>query len=133
MALGWKWKVLDPKDKSWTLPKFIQYVNIQMSKLTDALATLFSSIESVNTFAGGATAPSIYGSNTWLTNNPVPTSITNFLDGAAGKTITVWAGDANTTIKNNANIRTKTGADIVMTANDVRTFVTKDGLLWRET
>lgn len=132
MALQWRWKAIDPRGK-WTLPLIIQQLNIRFGQLTDALAALFSSIEAVNTFAGGAATPSIYGSTLWQTNNTVPTTITNFLDGGSGKAFTLWSGDANTTIQNNANIRTKSGANIVMTATDVRTFATANGTLWRET
>lgn len=131
MALSWRWKAIDPRGK-WTLPTVLQQLNLRMGKLQDSLATLFSSIESVDTFAGGAATPSVYGSNLWATNNTVGTVITNFLDGTPGKLFTLWSQDANTTIQNNANIRTKTGADIVMTVNDVRQFATKTGLLWRE-
>lgn len=128
---SWRWRAIS--EKKTTLEQLILLLNVNLGKLGTALATLFSSIESVNTFAGGAATPSVYGSSLWLTNNPAPTTITNFLDGTPGKVFTLWAGDTNTTVKNNANIRTKTGADIVMAATDVRTFASKDGLLWRET
>lgn len=132
MAAIWIWKAIDPRGK-WTLPLLIQQLNLRFNKLQAQLAPLFSSVASVNTFAGAATTPSIYGSKTWRTNNSVPTTITNFMDGQPGDERTIWSGDANTTIANNANIRTKSGANIVMTATDVRTFATIDGLLWRET
>lgn len=128
---SWKWRAIS--EKKTTLEQLILLLNVNLGKLGTALVSLFSSIESVNTFAGGATTPSIYGASMWLTNNSVGTVITNFLDGTPGKAFTVWAGDANTTIQNNASIRTKTGANIVMAATDIRTFATKDGLLWRET
>lgn len=131
MALGWLWRSIDSRGH-WTLPKFIDLMNVRMNSLADKLSSLFSSIESVDTFASGAATPTIYGHSMWKTNNPVPVTITNFLDGTPGKEFTLWAGDANTTVKNNANIVTKSGADIVMTATDVRRFVTAAGTVWRE-
>lgn len=132
MAQAWRWKAIDPRAKDWTLPKIISLLNVRMTDLENKLSGLFSSVEAVNTFAGGAATPTVYGFSLWKTNNPVPTTITNFADGSPGKVFTLWAGDANTTVKNNANIKTKSGADIVMTATDVRQFATSDGLVWRE-
>src|SRR4051812_44349928 len=45
-------------------------------------------------------------------------SITNFLDGVDGQSITI-IGDGTTTIVNNANIITNTGANRLLTANHV--------------
>jgi hypothetical protein len=131
MAQAWRWRAIS--EKKTPLEQLILLLNVNLGKLGTALVSLFSSIESVDTFPGGAATPSIYGASMWLTNNSVGTVITNFLDGTPGKAFTVWASDANTTIQNNANIKTKSGANIVMTATDVRTFASKDGLLWRET
>jgi len=61
--------------------------------------------------ATGAT-PSVATANHFLTGNGTPTTITNFASGAACQPLVIEAGDANTTIANNANIVTKSGAAI---------------------
>lgn len=128
--MSWNWP--GPNPKTTTLEDIIKLLNVRLGSLGKALAPLFSAVESVNTFANGATTPSIFGSNVWKATNTVGTVITNFLDGTPGKRFQVWSTTANTTITNNANIVTKSGANIVMTATDIRDFLTVDGALWRE-
>lgn len=54
-------------------------------------------------------------------NNSVPITITNFTGGAEQQTISI-RGDGQTTIQNNANIVTNTGADKLLTINKVYRF-----------
>ena len=49
--------------------------------------------------------PSVAGSETWVTTNSSPTTITNFTGGFAGQHITIISGDSNTTISSNSTIQ----------------------------
>jgi len=69
----------------------------------------------------GAT-PDVSNGNVFKTNNGGPTTITNFLGGVDSQVITVNCGETNTTIQNNANIVTTSGADIVCTVNKAQDF-----------
>ena len=69
----------------------------------------------------GAT-PDVSNRNIFKTNNGSPTTITNFANGVASQVITVICGEANTTIQNNLNIVTASGADIACTANKAQDF-----------
>lgn len=60
-----------------------------------------------------------------------PTTVTNFTNGYPGQIITLL-GDADVTIQNNTNIKTKSGSDIVCTATSAHQFVTLSGAIWRE-
>lgn len=57
-----------------------------------------------------------------ITNNSVPTTYTNFLNGRDGQPLNVIANDANTTIAHNANIATNTAADKLLTQNKIYRF-----------
>lgn len=59
------------------------------------------------------------------------TTVTNFTNGQPGQEITLL-GDADVTIQNNANIKTKSGSDVVCTATSAHKFVTLSGAVWRE-
>lgn len=63
----------------------------------------------------GAT-PSIEGSefNQFITDNSTPITVTNLLYPIVGQSITIIAGDSNTTIQNNSNIDLEGGIDFVM-------------------
>jgi len=73
----------------------------------------------------GAT-PNVSSGNVFKTNNGGPITITNFLGGVDSQVITVNCGETDTTIQNNANIVTTSGADILCTVNKAQDF-TFDG------
>jgi len=78
--------------------------------------------------ATGAVA--ITSAMTYLAAPAGPFDITNFTL-PAGQTsgwFTIWLGDANLVIKNNANIVTRTGADITGAANMMITFFKDESL-----
>jgi len=127
----WTWPKQD--DKLTPLDRFIRNVNVAMKKLENAIGIQVQTIQMVGTFTNGATTPSIALANMWKTNNSAPTTITNFLGASAGDSFDLVAGDGNTTIKNDVTkIRTKTGADRTLSANQVTRFVTHNGVIWYE-
>ncbi len=128
--IGWSWKKLG--DTTTDLPNLIVLLNLRMVKLKDVVQTIIGAVQITGDFANGAATPSVYGASTWKAPNTVPTSITGFSDGLAGQRISVWATTANTTIVNSATLRTKSGANVVMTATQVMEFITYDGVEWRE-
>lgn len=70
--------------------------------------------------------PSVADGTSWVTNSAAGTVITNFTNGVDGQFLFLRAADANTTVQNNgATIITKTGANVVMTVNQVM-------ILWRQ-
>lgn len=128
--IGWSWKKLG--ETTTDTPSLIILLNQRMVKLANVVQTIIGAVQITGEFANGAATPSVYGASTWKAANTVPTSITAFSDGLAGQRITIWATTANTTIVNSATLRTKSGANIVMTATETREFVTYDGTEWRE-
>ncbi len=83
------------------------------------------------TFADGDTTPSVEGGSAFKTANTAGTVITNFDQGGEGHLVTVIAGDANTTIANNANFRLiGTAANMRLIQGVPYTFL-KDGTVWR--
>lgn len=67
-----------------------------------------------------STTPSVLNRNVLRGSGSVVT-VTNFLNGTDGQSISI-VGDGTTTVKNNTNIVTNTGADILLTANLVYRF-----------
>lgn len=66
--------------------------------------------------------PSVKDLEHIITNNSLATTYTNFLNGRDGQPLNILANDANTTIANNANIATNTGANKLLSANKVYRF-----------
>ena len=58
------------------------------------------------------------------------TTVTNFVNGATGQFIVI-IGDSTTSIQNNANIVTRSGADIAPFNGKTVSFV-RDGSVWRQ-
>jgi len=80
-------------------------------------------------FFSGDTTPSVKDAENWKCHTTIVT-ITNFDDGASGQTIFIL-GSVNTTIANNANIKTNTGANKVLANNIVYAFKNYDSI-WIE-
>lgn len=66
-------------------------------------------------FPNQDTTPSVKFGSLFKTQNSAGTIITNFDDGIEGQTFQIFINDANTTIKNNSTIVTRSGADIAAT------------------
>lgn len=128
--MAWDWRQL-----STDLPydELISAFNIRMRRLSQQITALLAATTTVNTFANGATFPSVFGARTWKTANTVATNITGFDEGTEGQEILVWSTDANTTLVHSAGLRMKGGVNVTMTANETRRFATVDGVNWRET
>lgn len=77
--------------------------------------------ENVDTFKKTQTTPSVRNVRVFITINTAATTITNFIGGADGQEIKIL-GDGFTTIANNANINTNTGANKLLVANKVYRF-----------
>jgi hypothetical protein len=75
-----------------------------------------------STFANGDTTPSVSGNNIFTTSNSGPTTITNFDDGINGQIITIYCGDAQTTITR-ANAVLDGGTNFVCTLYDTITLI----------
>lgn len=83
------------------------------------------------TLTANSATPDVSAANTFQTANTGATTITNFTTGAAGQVIKVFCNDANTTVANNATIKTNMGANKLLTQNKVYTF-TLFGTVWIE-
>jgi len=80
---------------------------------------------------GGSATPNVSAGNVFNCTNASPTTITNFLGGSTGQTITITFQDGNTTIQNNANIVTASGADY-NPGNNTSMSLVYDGSNWNE-
>lgn len=76
----------------------------------------------VNKFTKNSATPVVTNVERHITNSVAPTTITQFVGGQDGHHIKLLANDANTTIKNNSNIVTNTGADKVLASGKVYRF-----------
>ena len=81
---------------------------------------LHKDVQYRDSFKNGDATPSVMDVNVWKCGTTVVT-ITNFKHGQEGQIIKIL-GDANTTIANNANIKTNTGANKALAANKIYTF-----------
>lgn len=78
-------------------------------------------IRSPAKFFAAATTPSVENQEFWIANNTGAVTITNFLNGYVCQVIRIL-GDGFTTIANNANIKTNTGANKLLAVNKVYVF-----------
>lgn len=78
----------------------------------------------------GDTTPSILNTEKLALANAAPVTITKFDDGQPNQEITIL-GDGQTTIANNATIKTNTGANKLLAANKVYRFTNFAGI-WYE-
>lgn len=70
----------------------------------------------------GSTTPSVENLETWIAKNTgAALTVTNFTNGADAQVIYIL-GDGFTTVANNANIKTNTGANKLLLANLVYSF-----------
>lgn len=76
-------------------------------------------VEFTDTFKDLVT-PSVSNVNVFKCSGSV-TTITNFLSGSDGQTIKIL-GDGNTTVSNNSNISTNTGANKLLAVNKIYRF-----------
>lgn len=67
------------------------------------------------------TTPSVLNLETWIANNVVTSTITQFDDGAEEQRLKIL-GDGHTVVANNANIKTSTGADKLLSSGLVYVF-----------
>jgi len=81
-------------------------------------------------FIDGDASPSVMDGNLFTTANTGATTITNFDDGWQGQIIYIRCNDANTTLANNANIQTTTGANKLLVSGTVYKLAYFDK--WRE-
>lgn len=78
------------------------------------------------TMTDGDTTPDVSVTIGHVTNNSGATTITDF-DGVSNGIIIIVAGDDNTTIQANANIKVNAGSDLVMKTGDVAVFTASSG------
>ena len=102
--------------------------------LTDNIAQMFGPmyLSPFQLFTDLATTPDVSQGNCFTITNSAPTTITNFVPDATrfnGQIIYLLPTNGNTTVKNNANINTSTGADITLSANTVYRFI-NNGTKW---
>lgn len=103
--------------------------------LTDDNANMYGmlSYAPATVFTDGATSPSVALGNVFNFTNTGATSVTSFVGGKPGQMILLMATNANTTLVNSASttaanvIKTRTGANITLTANIVYAFVLMKG------
>lgn len=79
----------------------------------------------------GSNAPTVTINNALTITNSIPITIDNFLNGTNGQTIYLLSTNANTTIANNVNIKTLSGADTVLNADVIYKFI-YNGTKWYE-
>jgi polygalacturonase len=83
-------------------------------------------------FTPSETAPSVRKGRVFQTNNSVGTTITDFVNGQESQQITIYFGDANTTITHGTNIILESGSNFTGAVNDVLPLVNIGGT-WYET
>lgn len=81
-------------------------------------------------FVAGDTTPSVLNHEYWTANNVGAVTVTNFDDGSVCQELRIL-GDGFTTIANNANIKTNTGANKLLAANKVYRLTNFNGV-WYE-
>lgn len=74
----------------------------------------------------GSVTPTITDSETWIAQNTVPVTVTNLLGGYDGQSVRIL-GDGQTTMANNANIVTNTGANKLLASNKFYRFTLHNG------
>ena len=126
----WRWR--DVGSDTTPLEELIRWLNQRLQRLSSILEQHHNALRTVNAFSNGVSQPSVYGAKVWLEKNTVPTTIIAFRDGEEGQDFFLIGTTANTTIQNNAFIKTRTGANVVMTATSVMHFITPDGAIWRQ-
>ena len=94
--------------------------------------TCVAPLNGVNDLVSGTATPDMSQSGSiQKTNNTVATTITNFLNGSAGQSLTLFFGDALTTVANNATISLAGGANFTGAVGNSITFIF-DGSVWQE-
>jgi hypothetical protein len=86
--------------------------------------------QSSQRFVAADTTPSVLNHEYWIANNIGAVTVTNFDDGSDCHELRVL-GDGFTTVANNANIKTNTGANKLLAANKVYRFTNFNGV-WYE-
>ncbi len=81
-------------------------------------------------FVRSDTTPSVLNHEYWIANNIGATTVTQFDDGSDCHELRIL-GDGFTTVANNANIKTNTGANKLLAANKVYRF-TNINRVWYE-
>lgn len=81
-------------------------------------------------FIATDTTPTVKNNELWIANNTGAVTVTQFDEGAEGQPINIL-GDGFTTIANNANIKTNTGANKLLAANRLYKFV-RINSIWYE-
>jgi hypothetical protein len=84
----------------------------------------------VGAIPDGTTTPFISQGNVFTINNSAPTTITDFVGGAAGQTITIVFFDANTTVTDGGNLRLN--GNFVSFGEDTLVLVNTGGSNWYE-
>lgn len=74
----------------------------------------------------GDTKPSVKNMERWKAVNTGAVTVTDFSNGQEGQHIMI-RGDGHTTVSNNSNIKTNTGANKLLAADKVYSFVLFDG------
>jgi hypothetical protein len=83
------------------------------------------------TFTDLAATPDVADGNFFLASNTGATTITNFLNGRSGQELKILTTTANTTLANNANITTTTGANKALASGAVYKLI-HNGTKWIE-
>lgn len=96
--------------------------------LTDKVAQMFGPLlmSPFQLVTDGATTPDVSYGNCFTFTNTAGTTITNFVgvtNRVSGQILYLFPTNGNTTLKNNATIKTTTGADKVLSANTVYKLV----------
>jgi len=108
---------------------FDQAVKVASSPTFVDLTLTGALIATVDTFTADDVTPSVSGGVNFLTANTEAKTITQFDDGVNGQLINIIAGDDDTTIASNANIKHNAGAPRILGEYDVAKFI-HNGTLW---
>jgi|SRR6267378_1132088 len=87
-------------------------------------------VKGLDKFIPTDTTPSVKNLETWIANNTGAITVTDFDDAANEQRIKIL-GDGFTTIANNANIKTNTGANKLLAVNKIYVFTNINGI-WYE-
>src|SRR5262244_2059959 len=102
----------------WALPALGQAQHDHLNSLGYSVFDAFSNRTTI--LVSGAT-PDVSGGKVLKTNNGGSTSITDFPNVKDTQRISVNCGDTNTTVQNNSNIVTASGADFVCSSTNIGT------------
>ena len=86
--------------------------------------------DAIETLTGNDATPDVSGSNVFKLANTGATTITNFINGRVGQSITLLFDNGNTTIQSNGSVKLQSGEDFTGAQYDSMHLVKWDATTW---